>query len=85
MEKIERVLFIQLGILAIYTGFFAIDNQLYNILGVAMFMALHLFLSIVLGAFLLLNPNLKGYGKSILLSAAVVLVVGFSSCYLIFS
>ena len=85
MEKIERVFFNDTATIEIYTGFFAIDNQLYNILGVAMFMALHLFLSIVLGAFLLLNPNLKGYGKSILLSAAVVLVVGFSSCYLIFS
>jgi len=85
MDKLNKIILVQLGILVLYSGLEYLRDDSYAILGVAIWMVAHIFISILAGVVLLAKPEDRSYGKALLISAGIVLVVGFPSCWALFN
>jgi hypothetical protein len=72
------VVAINVTVMVAYTVYLRfVDRGQYNIIGDAMLIAIHVVLCLVLAIF--------AFSKEFLLSAALVLVIGFSTCWLVFA
>jgi hypothetical protein len=86
MNKLGRVAGINLLILFCYMVLIYVSNQgtgeaeLGILLLAAFSIAVHVFLNFVLGIYFVFKQD-KAMGRAFLLSAGIVLVVGFSSCF----
>jgi hypothetical protein len=71
------VVTINIAVMVAYTVYFRfVDKGQYNFIAIAMLIAIHVLLCLVLAIFV--------FSKEFLLSAALVLVIGFSTCWLVF-
>ncbi|MBD1366398.1 hypothetical protein IDJ77_21475 [Mucilaginibacter sp. ZT4R22] len=71
------VVAINIAVMVAYTVYFRFVEGQYNFIAIAMLIAMHVALCLVLAIFV--------FSKEFLLSAALVLVIGFSTCWLVFA
>jgi len=87
IKPFYKVLYINLGVLLVYTFFFAAtslddpnNTGIYVVSTFAFVLVIHFFIALLAGIVLLIMKR-KDFGLGFLLSALLVLVIGFSSCY----
>jgi hypothetical protein len=66
--------------IVVYCSTVVYKNDSYGVLGIAVAMAIELFILLLVGIGLLVNPDTKPIGQGMLLGALITLLIGFGIC-----
>ena len=84
MNKFFLILIIQLAVFLLYTAYLGSDTNMYAVIDEAFLLGIQVAISLVFGLVFFFIEKTKPWGKALLLSSVVLLVIGFPTCILVF-
>jgi uncharacterized membrane protein HdeD (DUF308 family) len=78
--EMKKILLINLGIFAVYTVFSYLIAPKEGMIFHAFFIAVHVIINFLIGVVSLITDSKNSNGGSYILSAALILLIGFGTC-----